>query len=552
MAYAAVWAQEARDGGDAPGCVRDFVPAGGGHRFARHPAPAASGPVTVGRVRITRLPIFDESDPREDRPLFRWANRVHVMTREGTVRRQLLFAPGERIPPRRLEESARLLREQGYFYDAEVRPASLCGEVMDVEVVTRDSWSLTPSAAFDRSGGENAWRFGLRDANLLGRGKLLAFVTGSDTERDSDRLVYEDRNVLGGRVRGRAELADSDDGRTRSLDLGLPFFSLDSLRAWRLYAARERRRDRQYRESEEVSAVERDIRETSLEFGFSRGLEDGRTLRWSAGYRRRIDRYRPGPELPPPAPMPADRELSHPFARFESVEDRYATAYNLDRIQRIEDLHVGRALTVELGYAARALGSDADRVVFGGRYRDTLRFTGDSWWTHGLEWEGLLDVEGGGWEDVLLRYRMRWFARQSERRAFSASLRGAYSRNLNPARQVVMGGMSGARAYDNRFQTGDRSVLLTLEQRLYSDVYILNLIRLGGALFVDVGRAWDPDDADGTSRPWLADAGFGLRLASDKAASGRIAHLDFAFPLSARGHEKVGGMQVVLNVRGTF
>ena len=50
----------------------------------------------------------------------------------------------------------------------------------------------------------------------------------------------------------------------------------------------------------------------------------------------------------------------------------------------------------------------------------------------------------------------------------------------------------------------------------------------------------------------LADVGFGLRLASSKAASGRIAHIDFAFPLTNRGDPDVRSLQIAFNVKGTF
>ena len=51
---------------------------------------------------------------------------------------------------------------------------------------------------------------------------------------------------------------------------------------------------------------------------------------------------------------------------------------------------------------------------------------------------------------------------------------------------------------------------------------------------------------------YLANLGFGLRLASSKAASGRIAHIDFAFPLTNRGDRDVKDIQIAFNIKGTF
>ena len=50
---------------------------------------------TVGAVVIDVDDIFDEDDPRENKLLYRWANDLHIRTRDSTVREQLLFKPGE-------------------------------------------------------------------------------------------------------------------------------------------------------------------------------------------------------------------------------------------------------------------------------------------------------------------------------------------------------------------------------------------------------------------------------------------------------------------------
>ncbi len=82
-------------------------------------AAPASGPALpgapIGRIRVDRRQIFDSSLPGEDVLLFRWANWLHVLTREQTVLEQLLFKPGDAYDPRLLEESERLLRSSRYL-----------------------------------------------------------------------------------------------------------------------------------------------------------------------------------------------------------------------------------------------------------------------------------------------------------------------------------------------------------------------------------------------------------------------------------------------------
>src|SRR5882724_933383 len=54
----------------------------------------AAGPF-IGEVRIDSRDIFDLADEKENGILYRAANALHIQTRAGVVRRQLLFKPGE-------------------------------------------------------------------------------------------------------------------------------------------------------------------------------------------------------------------------------------------------------------------------------------------------------------------------------------------------------------------------------------------------------------------------------------------------------------------------
>lgn len=546
--------QEPLSGPALPGCNSLFTPATGAYEFAL--AEQADLPddesFRLGEIHYTRLPIFDESDPSQDNALFRWANDFHILTRRQTIEQLLLFQSGEDVRGRVLEESSRLLRAQGYFYDAAIRPVRVCAGSIDVEVITKDNWSLTPSLNFDRVGGENTYSVGLRDTNLLGRGKLLALEDGEDTRRRSTALRYEDNNVLGSRIRNHTELVNSSDGNTRIFDIDLPFYSLQSRHAWALRLLDETRRDQQYFRSEEISEVEHSVRDFSAEFGFSSGLQEGLSRRWLLGYRYQEDRFGRSPDLPPPVLLPANRRLAYPYVRFEAVQDEFVTEFNLDQIYRTEDLNLGYQYSLELGYAAQEFGSDQNRLVVRADYFRTLHYDADSLWQHGTELEGFYNTRHQRVENLEWRYENRYFRRQTDQLSFFARLETVFSKNLDSHRQVVLGGETGARGFENNFQTGSRRWLVTLEERLYSDLHILNLVRVGAAVFIDAGRAWTPGQDNGSTEQLLANAGFGLRLASSKAASDRIAHLDFAFPVSNRNDPAVDTVLVAFTIKSRF
>lgn len=207
---------------------------------------------------------------------------------------------------------------------------------------------------------------------------------------------------------------------------------------------------------------------------------------------------------------------------------------------------------VRVGYAAEKFGSDQNRVVLESKYSSTLVFGGGQFWQHSLSWEALLNTNSGNSEDLLISYSNRYFYRHSPRWAFFAGINASYANNLSREKQIFMGGDRGARAFDNRLQVGDRSAVFSLEERVYTDLHLFNLIRIGAAAFLDVGRAWEPGADSGLPDDWLANVGFGLRLMSSKAASSRIAHLDIAFLMTNRNHPAVDKVQIVFNIKGRF
>src|SRR4029453_1625960 len=73
------------------------------------PSPAqleAEGAI-IGTIYVDAQNIFDVNDPAEDKTIYRGANALHVTTREGVIRQQLLFRTGEPYSQRKIEESER-------------------------------------------------------------------------------------------------------------------------------------------------------------------------------------------------------------------------------------------------------------------------------------------------------------------------------------------------------------------------------------------------------------------------------------------------------------
>src|SRR6202049_2289656 len=187
----------------------------------------AAGAV-IGQVELDVRNIFDERDPREANGLFRLANHLHIRTKRSTINAQLLFASGDKYLARKLAETERALRLLPYVYDARVVPVRYADGKVDVKVITKDVWTLSPGISFGRAGGSTHTHFNLQDTNFLGWGKTLQVSRGSTVDRTSDEVAWTDPNVFGSRWTSDLAYSNSSDGSQRSLKVMRPFYSLDA------------------------------------------------------------------------------------------------------------------------------------------------------------------------------------------------------------------------------------------------------------------------------------------------------------------------------------
>ncbi|MEM7364976.1 MAG: hypothetical protein AAF525_13215 [Pseudomonadota bacterium] len=510
-----------------------------------------SGPWRIGQVRITRLSVFDTSQPKENNALYRWANRFHVMTREDVVRDELLFQSGDPYDANILSESARLLRQRDHLSDATIRVISVCDDTVDIEVVTQDVWSFTPEASFDRSGGQDLYTIGMRDTNLFGTGSEWSIAIREDLDRRSVRTVVEDENWRGSRVAVSLLYDDSDDGRHAFTRIQQPFYALDTRSAWLVSQDNLRRETGQYAGGTERSRILEDIYETRIWYGRAIGeRHQDHIVRWKAGWVYRDEAFATTTDLPAPTPSPNDQVLSYPWISLEGLTDRFATITNLNQIHRTEDIYVGQSWRARIGHSHPSLGATRRHWIADLGIGQTLHHSARTLLQHQASAFGKVTTDGHG-EDVLLRYRVHLYHRQHRNRSWLIAAQLDWSDGLRAHRQLSLGGLNGARGFSNRFQTGTRRWQITAEHRWFTDIHFLNLVRVGYATFLDAGHAWRSPisgNPDGT----LANVGVGLRLASSKSDVGKVAHIDLAFPMTHQNEPGVQDFELTATIKNSF
>lgn len=486
---------------------------------------------TVASIRIVRQQIFNTEDAAENRPLFRLANHWHVHTRERTIRTILLFADGDAINARRMAESERSLRAKRFLYDARVIANRVCESSVDIVVVTRDVWSLQPTASVTRTGGENEYDIGFSEHNVLGTGIEVDAEAFKTLDRSGASAGFTNPNLGNSRVGLGLRVENADDGDGVLAFIGQPFYALNARRAWNVTATASESRRRLYDSGEEIASFGLDYRRAVLSRGWSKGLVDGFTNRLSLGAAFEEWAFK---DVPGSLPDLENREFAYPFVSFQRVGDDYSRVRNLNRVQTTEDVFLGRQYDLLLGLSPRR-----GHVVYNAAFRDGVRLRGEvsDILLYGAQVSGFWNRESSRAENLIAQVWARYRRIQTPKWGLFVDAEATITDQLTPDQQILAGGDSGMRGYPNRFQAGAHRFRITAEERYYSGIYLWRVVHIAGAAFVDMGRAWD----SARDNPVLANAGFGLRFESTRTDRSRVYHIDFAFPLvsqpGARGLE---------------
>lgn len=504
----------------------------------------------IGRIEIVVQNVFDTSDPEESKALYRWANRMHMTTRRSVIENALLFSEGDKLEPRLLAESARLLRGRAFLADATVEPSAYheASNTVDIRVVAQDGWSLSPDIKIGRNGGENELGLGIEESNLLGTGKGLIVSYSSDVDRDETYVAYTDPSVRSSRTKLDVAYANTSDGDRIKLAAGRPFFALDTRWSLQGLLLDEERVDPIYDLGETIDEFTHLRRTYSIEGGWSRGLRDDRALRWLLGFTYDDYLFQPAPDVPNPMLLPEDRTLAYPWIGLQLIEDDFRVLSELNYIGRTEDVPLGLNVRATLGFASETFGADRRALLF--------ELQASNGWEFGPRKLLLFDAAASTRRenDTTLNSRLtfdaRYYQRNLKHHLFLASFQATLSERLDAEHQILLGGDTGMRGYPLRYQAGEHRAVLTLEQRFFTDWYPLRLFRVGYAVFFDVGRIFGRDPRASEPVGTLMDIGAGLRLTSPRSSSRQVVHIDLATPLTK--NDSIDSWQLTIETKRSF
>ncbi|MBI4991787.1 MAG: hypothetical protein HZB99_01045 [Candidatus Harrisonbacteria bacterium] len=491
----------------------------------------------IRQVIIKSQNVFNPDIPEENKWWFQAANKLHFTTKDQVIKRELLLKGGDVCDPRLVAESERNLRKLDLFRSVSVRCVTMEDGATDLLVEVSDIWTTQIRADFGKESNETFYLLGFEETNFGGYGKNLGFFYSKFGKRLQQEFRYADPQLFGTRFRSTSLFSRWDNGEQIGFDLVKPFYALKTPYAIRLTAVRQ---------DLEKDLYENDI--SLLEFRHRRdflAVESGIKFRGNSEYVTRLKlkfEYQDDRFMPVSAPI-GTLIPDHKSAGFgvggAFEEQDFLKVKNVRKMQRAEDINLGRELDWWLMYAPKLLSSDRDRMILSLKGQDGFRLGEGMFMISQVGMDGR--VSSNGLENTYL-YASTNFIFQKEREwHHTLVLRGEGIKSwaLDGENAVRLDGRTGLRGYRTRSFTGNAAVLGNFEYRVVHPREFLRLLYIGYAVFADVGSITYPKSRQ--LGPVYSDIGFGLRILPSRAASGRPWRLDVSRQLHA-GTQKEGWM----------
>jgi len=505
----------------------------------------------IASITIVTEGIFPDSAADEGGftgKLYGAANWLHVDTREGVIRRELLFHEGECVDALRLSESERLLRGLGFLESASVETLRRPDGDVDVRVVTKDDWSLRLEPRFNLGGGFAISGIRLGETNLDGRGRevQLSYIVRSGP--NDVVLTYIDPQFMKTRWDLGVSVIRGGPGWTVGQVLAYPFLGLVGNWAAFQNALYSERYFRYVVESTSEGSTELLLPTLQKAIGIGGALRSRAPRRGSstrlASYGMSLTysdtRYsnEPGGDTIP------DNSSATTAGVTATIQPRQALQLNLvgglravNYVKRsgvatlgaVEDIALGASLDGLVGAAPEWFGMTDSYLIFGLDLYGASRVRGN-WFS--VVWAGgeaRHDYQDSDWHDMFaaVHWTNFWIVNSRITNEIAVSYSGGW-RTTVPF-QLTLGGPYKLGGYTfDRFPGGER-VSMRVENR-YTITSIGRLIDIGSVVFADMGQMWANGALFGVDSEFRASAGVGLRFAAP-GGSRQTYRLQFGVPI---------------------
>ena len=498
---------------------------------------ASSAPVsgTLSAVIINRQNIYDDTD----QPVHKLINRLHRVTRESVIAREVWLQLGDPVTSADAEELERNLRDLDLFARVRVSLQQNIDHPDQTELIidTSDRLSIIASAGGSFLGGVGQVNFSLGDNNLLGLGHQLILGYNENTEGEIlgsfayDNVLVGANDIFAGLGVGKTEEGDFASGAITNR-----FLNFNDHLFWKVEVESESTRDDFFESGETVVEVPRSDEQIKLQ--------------WQHRVGAPVRFYRFGPVLDlqrteyeaPIGPQADSIEQPDDFTSifagaFFAIDSNRAfqRVTGIDTLRFEQDLTLGYSAQLLVGLEKRTTDvSDTTLPAISILGRSTNAVSSDTYFNAAINSSASID------NDSLARWSVTTastlFNTRLPRQTLAARIRydSAFDRDGLPLLQTL-GEARGLRGYPSREFNGEQKLLVNLEHRWHTP-YTMASLEFGTVTFFDSGWVGDR----GNSR-WLDNArtaaGAGLRVGSRQLLGSLIIRIDVAFPLGAEADE---------------
>jgi hypothetical protein len=489
---------------------------------------------TLAAVEIERREIFDPDEARWWFP--RLVNWLHVRTREGVVRRDVLLAPGLPYDSALAAESIRNLRALGTFRRVQLDTVRTDSGLV-ARVVTKDAWSTQLDFGFRSAGHRALYSIEVREQNLLGTQTMLEFQTRHDADYDTHLLHFAGPRLFVNRMGLNLEYRRRSDGYSDLMSVSAPFVTQSTPSEFAVVFAQARDTLRRYRGgiSTPVERAGRTLDQANAQFmwavhrgsrGFLRmGLEASALHLEIADASGRMGT--------------TSRVMGQGGIRVDVARARFLVLPGYRRLTRDDDIDLSSAVTAELSYAPRLLGYPRDGVAPSLEARTGALLPGGGGFIQAIAAAGGF-YSGTQVDSGVVTVGLTAGIRAASRHLVVLHGEHGWRRHPPLGDDFDLGLDRGPRGYGAHAFTGDRQIFGTVEWRWAPVPELARLIGIGLATFADFGGAWFAGEELRTG----ASFGVGLRLDFTRSGDPSVVRIDVAH--RSRTDTDRGGWAIVV------
>lgn len=482
----------------------------------------------IGTITIITGEVFDLSNPEENGLVGVVADKIHINTREGTIRNDLLFKEGDFYDKELMDETERNLRQRPFLTGVEITTkANKEIKTVDVTVRSRDQWTLLIGSAVGGTNQNSMVGGDIGEQNFLGFGQSISYSYRQDNSGSYNSAGFSDQNLLGSRYALAVNYSQTPIEIDNTFSFQQPFYSLGT--------------------------------ETSQ--GATYGTVDHFEPALRYNNFRLVTFYAVAYELGGVITRPAfvvslgeqtvyssasqpvvtrDNKLELQVSLLAEPRNFTKESY-VQKFRTVEDIPLGAQYSFLIGEGMVAIGSTTTEISSSFLASKWSRFLDRDYFYAGL----LLTENDDNYNRQLVDFQLQYFFRRYLSHSLFFNIQASY--DDSDVNRYYLGATTGLRGFAiNQFVGRDR-VMLNFEDRIFTYKSILwGIVEPGFVLFADAGDAWNNFGGD-TFHGLHTDVGVGIRLGLLKAPGVSLVHIDYGIPLGLNGAPVIS-----MGVSGTF